>query len=95
MDWKGLKIPVQMPHSMHSQANFSSSPSAGLTLDLKNPLKTRWENSQIELDGQRVPIKINAGVFTYRTNPNQGIFLEARKGPALPNDSDDNDGKCS
>ena len=82
MDWKGLKIPIQMPHSMHSQANFSSSPSAGLTLDLKNPSKTQWENSQIVLNGQRVPIKINAGVFTYQIKTELGaIFLGASGGP--------------
>merc|ERR1712179_569460 len=43
VDWKGLKVPVQMPDSMHSQAKFTSNPSAGLILDVKNPSNTNWQ----------------------------------------------------
>merc|ERR1712179_120542 len=77
---KGLKVPVQMPEAMHSQAKFTVNPSAGLILDLINPSKTQWEKAQIEMNGKTVPLKINVGVFTFRLKPNQGIFLGANTG---------------
>ena len=79
-DWKGLKVPVQMPEALSSKALIKVNPSDGLILDLVNPSKTQWEKSQIEWNGETVPLKINVGVFTFRLIPNQGIFLGANTG---------------
>ena len=79
-DWKGLKVPVQMPKALSSKALFKVRPSDGLILDLVKPSKTQWEKAQIEWNGQTVPLKINVGVFTFRLSPNLGIFLGANTG---------------
>jgi len=79
-DWKGLKVPVQMPEALSSKALFKVRPSDGLILDLAKPSKTQWEKAQIEWKGQTVPLKINVGVFTFRLNPRLGIFLGAKTG---------------
>ena len=69
-----------MPEALSSKALIKVNPSDGLILDLVNPSKTQWEKAQIEWNGQTVPLKINVGVFTFRINPNLGIFLGANTG---------------